>query len=125
VTSLTVVARLCEGCGRELPRLGRPDRRYHDGACRARAARRRRREELDRRFAEDATEAALRKAVETATTEPKLLAQLAKASAGGSVRASIYLLERLHPREEPGARAAGPQADELAALRARIKAHRR
>jgi hypothetical protein len=83
--TVSLVPRRCEGCSRELPPLARANRRYHGAACRAKAARRRRRERVERELGGEVTEAVL-------------LAQIAKAAAGGSWRASVYLLERLYGR---------------------------
>jgi hypothetical protein len=108
--------RSCEGCHQPLPPDARPNRRYHDSTCRKQGQRARAREELERRFATDQHSALRREALDQATAEDVLLLQIAKAAAGGSVRASIFLLERFHPVgavHEPEQR----QVDELARLR--------
>jgi hypothetical protein len=108
--------RRCEGCGEPLPLDARADRRFHNASCRKQGLRARKREELERRFAVDERAALRHEALAEATSEEALLLQLAKAAAGGSVRAAIYLLERLHPRgagQEPDQH----QVDELARLR--------
>jgi hypothetical protein len=123
MTVVQFAPRRCEGCGGELPPLSRPNRRYHDTACRSRGQRRRRREHVERQFSADADALALREAVEQATGEDRLLARLAAAANGGSVRACIYLLERLHGPGPRGALDDEPlQADELERLR---RLHRR
>jgi len=118
VATIAPTARRCGGCGEPLPLLSRPNRRHHDDRCRQIAARRRRREQADRRFAADQGEVQLAEAVRASTSELRLLAQLAKAAAGGSVRASIYLLERLHPVDAGQEHDRPERVDELAALRA-------
>jgi hypothetical protein len=125
VNVVQLAPRRCEGCGGDLPPLSRPNRRYHDAACRARGRRRRRREEAERQFAVDANATARRDALTAATSEERLLLQIAKAAANGSVRSSIYLLERFYG---PGPRGEQVddrrQGDELAAIRARIARRR-
>jgi hypothetical protein len=91
-----VSIRRCEGCFAELPLLARSNRRYHDDRCRAIAQRRRQRERLDRELGDAAVEAELRDAVERATSETRLIANIAKAASSGTWRASAYLLEHLH-----------------------------
>jgi hypothetical protein len=105
--NIVSIPRRCEGCDRDLPALARPNRRYHDAACRARARRRRRREE----------ETGQDEALEPATTEERLLGQVAKAAGEGNWRASAYLLERLYPRDADRDHGRREQVDELARLR--------
>src|SRR5262245_55228457 len=109
---------MCEGCGEPLPAFSRAGRRFHGSTCRSRGLRRRRREEAARALAGDPVAAALSEALAAATREERLLGLIAQ-EAPRSWRAAAYLLERLHPRDGQGARAAEPHADELAAIRAR------
>jgi hypothetical protein len=114
--------RLCQGCGRELEPDARAGKRYHGPACRQAGRRRRQRLELERRFAEDASEQSRREMLAKATSEDALTFQLAKAASNGNVRSAIYLMERLYPRGVP---VDERQGDELAALRARLEGRRR
>jgi hypothetical protein len=113
----------CEGCGEPLPSTSRSNRRYHDATCAARARRRRRREELDKQFAADQDAAALRAAVARATTEDRLLGNLAKAAASGSVRANVFLIGYLYGSGR-SAEDELRQGDELAAWRQRHRVPR-
>jgi hypothetical protein len=85
----------CQGCGKPLPVLARANRHYHGDACRSLAARRRRKERVDRQFGASAGDVELLAAVERATSEPRLLANVAKA-AQTNWRASVWLLQVLH-----------------------------
>jgi hypothetical protein len=128
MTVTQLAPRRCEGCGTGLPPRSRPNRRYCDAACKARAQRRRRRERAERQLAEDEEAAALREAVERATGEDRLLATLARSAHTGNVRACIYLLERLYPVADGIRVDERTQNDELAKLRAlhrRIEAAQR
>src|SRR4051812_21765483 len=86
--------RTCAGCGEPLPAGSRPNRSHHDGACRVRALRSRRREAeavvpgLPPEVAE---------ALERATAEPRLVALVAKAAGHGNWRAASWMLERRWP----------------------------
>jgi hypothetical protein len=126
--SVVSIPRRCEGCFAELPQLSRSNRRYHNDRCRAMARRRRARERLERELGDAVAEAELREAVERATNETRLIAQIAKAAASGTWRASAYLLEHLHGWGADSARAEPPprvpaefdpfrEVDEIAARR--------
>src|SRR5690349_342190 len=112
------IRRVCEGCGLPLPAGSRPNRRHHDGACRVRALRARRRAAQAR--AADALVPGLTPelaaALERAVAEPRLVADLARTD---DWRAAAWMLEREFPerwarrdRIEPS-----PPVDDLAERR--------
>jgi hypothetical protein len=66
----------------------------------------------------------LRDALAQAVVEPRLAAVVANQARSGDWRAAAWLLEHVHGWKAGEVRAT-PQNDELAAIRARIEAHRR
>ena len=91
--------KLCEGCGEPLTGPGRSDRRYCGPACRKLAFKRRQVERAAPELAEPAPALSLdREALlAEATSEPRLVAYVARAAAAGNWRAAAWLLERRHP----------------------------
>jgi hypothetical protein len=92
--AVAVSERRCaaEGCEELLPRSARVTQRFCSRACRQRMyARRRRDGERDER-AEQVRR--LEEMLETATSEPRLVAIVARAAGAGSWRAACWILER-------------------------------
>jgi hypothetical protein len=130
--SVSVVERVCEGCGEPLAPLARANQRHHGQACRARAYRRRRGHADPAQGVLAASLSIDQAAVlDAATSEGRLVALIAHAAARpGGWRAAAWMLERRYPerwsargREElpaaPVARAGDPfaEVDELAERR--------
>jgi hypothetical protein len=96
----------CLGCGEPLPLLARPNRRYHDGRCRAVAHRRREHVHSGSGVPVAGILIAEHAAVlDAATSEVRLVALVAQAAARpGGWRAAAWLLERRHPERwgQPG-----------------------
>ena len=104
---MPTVIRQCEGCGRDLPLLARPDRRFHGAACRKRAARKRDRVAVEQQNPLDDLQLVLLRALD----EERLVAYIAT-QARSQWRAAAWLLERRYPSRWASRR--GVDEDELA-----------
>ena len=87
----STTARVCEGCGKDLPLLARPDRRFCDDACRVRAARERDRISDQRLAASDDLQQALLR-----VQRAELVAYIATQARSQWI-AAAWLLERQYP----------------------------
>jgi hypothetical protein len=127
--------RLCEGCGKPLPASARPNRHHHSHACQKRAYRRRQREReaaaAERAVGSFGLRPEQEAALAAATSEPRLLALVAR-EAPTNWRAAAWMLERRYPERwglrprrledvEPAPDPSDPfaEVDELAARRRR------
>jgi endogenous inhibitor of DNA gyrase (YacG/DUF329 family) len=95
-----VAERRCEACGGRLASTSRRDRRFCSARCRQLAYDRRSRAlrtETQTIPVSQPDEQLLRRALEAATQEERLLAQIAAAANRGAWRAAAWILERRFP----------------------------